>query len=108
MPAKSDLDRDMGRAGDRREAVLVVGRRLRIVGDNGDHGRVVARADPPKMQVGDAIIVTFERPANGLLAPAIGHSVEENGPVSRMSPHDQRGITTAPTRPMSGSIHTQP
>ena len=53
---------------------------LGIVRHERDHGRVMARTNPPKMQVRDHIAVCFERAANSFHEPLIGNSVDENGP----------------------------
>jgi hypothetical protein len=45
-----DLDSDVAEPGDPAEPLLIGGRRLRPVGDDGDDGGAVPRADLPKMQ----------------------------------------------------------
>src|SRR5512144_2990087 len=77
-PARLDLDGDVAEACDPVEPLLVDGRGLRPIGDDGDDGGAVPWADLPKMQVGNAVPVDLQALANEALRALIGHHIEQH------------------------------
>ena len=71
--ATLDLDRHVREAGQRSEAGLVLGGRPRVVGDQRDHGGVVAGTDPPQVQVADAIPLRLQPLPNGGRETLVGN-----------------------------------
>src|SRR5207342_49033 len=77
-PTRLDLDGDVTEAGDPAQALLIGGRRLRPIGDDGDDGGAVPGADLPKMQVGDAVSVYLQALTNEALGASVGNHIEQH------------------------------
>ncbi len=60
------------------------------------------------MQVGDAVALAFDGLTDLVGDFGSGMRSSRMAPVSRNSPTDQLAITSAPIRPASGSIQSQP
>src|SRR5216683_6093056 len=73
-----DLDRDVAEADDVGEAGLVGGGRLGAVADDRDDRGVMARPDPPQMQIGDAVAAPGFEPLGDLAGDPFGPHVEED------------------------------
>ena len=103
-----DLDGDVAQARHAPEFELVGARRLGIVAHQADHRRVVARPEPPDVQVGDAVAAHLEAMVDLLGRPPVGRTSSSTPPAVFTRPNDQLAITRAPTMPITGSMNTQP
>lgn len=103
-----DLHGDVRQIGEFRQFLPVMRRPVRAAGCDRDNGAEMARSKPPKMQVGDLIALAFDCRADLFRHPRIRRAIEQDAAVSRSNPNDQFAITSAPIRPASGSIQSQP
>ena len=77
-------------------------------GHHADDGGMCFGSDAPDVKVGyPCVPVRLDQPAYFIGDVIVGRS-SRTAAVSRIRPHDHRAITTAPTMPMTGSIHVQP
>ena len=98
--AALDFDCDVTELRQQCQLSFVRFRMLWIVRYKRDHGRVMARPDPPKMQVRDRIAVHFKLIANPFHQSLIGHSVDEN--CSRLA---QKAISPAQNHACADKAH---
>ena len=76
--ARGHFDSNVAEVRDTREAAFVSRRSLRVVGDNGNDGGVMARADLPQMEIGNPIAAGFEAAANVVGDVSIRHDVDQH------------------------------
>ena len=103
-----DLDGDMRQIGESGQPPPVMRRLARSCVATETMAPRWPGPEPPEMQVGDLIALAFDHLADLLGHARVRRAVEQDPPVSRSSPTDQLAITSAPMKPASGSIQSQP
>ena len=90
------------------EAGLVRLRRFRPIGDHGNDGGEMPRAELPQVEVADPVALDLNPVSDALDESASGTASSRTRAEDRTRPQDQRAITAAPTIPINGSIQVQP